>query len=70
MIVYDINGSTDMVSFQVSKKTGYFLPGRRRKRRPRNSWMQKETTGLRDNGINNVEWIDREELRRKIELKF
>ena len=40
---------------------------RRRKGRPRNSWTQ-EVTGMREKGINNMEWIDREEWRR--EIKF
>ena len=36
--------------------------GRRRRRR------RKER--IREKGANNMEWIDREEWRRKIELKF
>ena len=37
----------------------WFQPGRRRrKRRPRNSCMQEITTGMREKGINNMEWID------------
>ena len=43
-------------------------PGIRRKGRPRNLWMQDVTTGMRENGYNNVEWVDREEWRRKIKL--
>ena len=45
-------------------------PGRRRiiKGRPRNSWIQKITTGMREKEIN-MEWIDRGEWRRKIKLK-
>ena len=31
--------------------------------------MQKLTTGVRENGISNIEWIDREEWE-KIKLKF
>jgi hypothetical protein len=30
--------------------------------------MQEVTTGMREEGINNMEWIDREEWRRKIKL--
>ena len=30
--------------------------GRRRKGRPRNSWMQEVTTGMTEGGINNLEW--------------
>ena len=41
---------------------------RRRKGRPRNSWMQEVTNGMREKGIKNVEWIDREEWRREIKL--
>ena len=37
------------------------LPGKRIKGRPRNSWMQEVTTGIREKGINNMEWIEREE---------
>ena len=40
-------------------------PGRRRKGRPRNLLMQQVTIGRREKGINNMEWIDREEWRRK-----
>ena len=39
---------------------------RRRKERPGNSWMQEVTTGMRGKGIDNLEWVDREEWRRKI----
>ena len=42
-------------------------PGRRRRRRKgrrkgrlRNLWMQEGTIGMREKGINNMEWIDRE----------
>ena len=35
-------------------------PGRRRKGRPRNSWMQEVTTGMREWGICDWEWVDRE----------
>ena len=34
-------------------------PGRRKKGRPRNSWMQEVTTGMREKGINTMEWIYR-----------
>ena len=45
-------------------------PGRiRRIGRPLNSWMQYVTTGMSWKGINNMEWIDREELRKKIQLQ-
>ena len=44
--------------------------GKRRKGRPRKSWMQGVTTGMREKGINNMEWVDREEWRRKIKLKL
>ena len=37
-------------------------PGRRRKGRPRISWVW-EITGMREKGIN-MEWIDREEWKR------
>ena len=29
--------------------------------RPRNSWIQEVTTGMREKGINNMEWVNREE---------
>ena len=32
--------------------------------------MQKVTTGMREKGINNMEWANREEWRRKIKLKL
>ena len=35
-------------------------PGRRRKGSPRNSWMQEVTTGIRERGIGDLEWVDRE----------
>ena len=31
--------------------------------------MQVVTTGMREKGINNMEWIDREEWRRRLKLK-
>jgi len=30
--------------------------------------MQQLTTGIREKGINDMDWIDREEWRRKIKL--
>ena len=30
-------------------------PGRRRKGKPRNSWMQEVTSGMSEKGINNME---------------
>ena len=35
-------------------------PGRRRKERPRNSWMQEVTTGMRERGTDDLKWVDRE----------
>ena len=43
-------------------------PGRRRKGRPRNSLMEEVTTGMRERGIGDSEWVDREEWRKKINL--
>ena len=43
------------------KMLGLCLPGRRKKGRPRNSWTQEATTDMREKGINNMEWVDREE---------
>jgi hypothetical protein len=40
----------------------------RRKGRSRNSWIQEVRTGMREKGIDIVEWIDRKEWRRKIKL--
>jgi hypothetical protein len=31
-------------------------------------WIQEVTTGMRKKGINNMEWTDMEEWRRKIKL--
>ena len=35
-------------------------PGSRRKARPRKSWMQEVTTEIRERGIGDLEWVDRE----------
>ena len=40
------------------------LPGRRKKGRPRNSLMQEVTTGMRERGICELEWVDREGWRK------
>ena len=45
----------------------WWPPGRT-KGTPWNSWMQEVTTGMREKGIINMEWIDREEWRRKIKF--
>ena len=42
--------------------------GRRRKERSRNSWMQEVTTRMRERGIGDLEWVDREGWRKKINL--
>jgi hypothetical protein len=43
-------------------------PGRRRKGRSRNSWMQEITTGIREREIGDIECVDREGCRKKINL--
>ena len=43
-------------------------PGRKRKGRPRNSWVQEVTKGMGEKGINNMEWVDWEVWRRKMKL--
>ena len=35
------------------------------KQKNTSSWKQEVTTGMRENGFNNMKWIDREEWRRK-----
>ena len=42
--------------------------GKRRNGRPQNSWMQEVTTGIRECGIGDLEWVDREGWRKKINL--
>ena len=41
-------------------------PGRRRKGRPRNSRMQEITTGMRERGIGDLEWVDKTGGERKL----
>ena len=43
------------------------LPGRRRKGRPRNLWMQDVTTGM-GGGISDLEWVDRKGWKKKFKL--
>ena len=43
---------------------------KKKKRKTSNSWKQEITTGMREKGINSMEWIQRDERRRKIKLKF
>ena len=40
-------------------------PERRRKGRPRNSWMQEVTIGMREQGIGELKWFDRQGWRNK-----
>ena len=44
-------------------------PGKRREERPRNSWLQEVTTGMIEQGINNVEQIDKDEWNNKINIQ-
>ena len=37
-------------------------------RRRRNSWMQEVTTGMRERGIGDLKWVDREGWRKKIKF--
>ena len=37
-------------------------------KRPRNPQIQEGTTGIRDKGMNNMEWIDGEEWGRNVKL--
>ena len=55
---------------KLPRKILEWCPPGRRKGRPRNLWMQEVTTGMKDNGINNVKWVDREEWKRKRKLKL
>ena len=48
----------------------WYPPGRRRKERPRNSWLQELKPGMREKGINSMEWIDKQEWRIRIKLKL
>ena len=43
-------------------------PGRRRKGKPRDSWMQELTTGIRERGVGDLEWVDREGWKKKLNL--
>ena len=43
-------------------------PGRRRKGGPRNFWMQEVITRIREREIDDLEWVDREGWRKKINL--
>ena len=52
----------------LKKVLEWCAAGRIRQGRPRNSWMQEVTTGMREKVINNMEWVDRVEWRRKIKL--
>ena len=52
----------------IQKRLEWCLPGRRKKGRPQNLWMQKVTTGMREKGIDNMEWVDRGECRKKMKL--
>ena len=47
------------------KKLEWCPPGRPRNGKPRNSWMQEVTTGMREKGIVDLEWVDREGWRKK-----
>ena len=47
------------------KMLGWCPPGRKRKGRPRNSWMEEVTTGIKEKGIRSMEWIDMEEWSKK-----
>ena len=46
----------------------WYPTGRRRKGRPRNSWMPEVTTGMRERGIGELERVDREGWRKNINL--
>ena len=41
-------------------------PGRRRKGRSPNPWMQEVITGIKGRGIGDLEWVDREVWRKKV----
>ena len=45
-------------------------PGRRGKGRPRNSWMQEVTTGMRKREIGDLEWVTREGWRKRINVLY
>ena len=45
------------------------LAGGRGKQRSHSSRIQEVTNGMGEKGINNMEWIDREDCRRKINLQ-
>ena len=65
LVIYNLNEES-----LPRKMLDWCPPGRRRKGRPRHSWMQEVTSGMREKGINNMKWVDREEWRRKTKLKL
>ena len=54
MVTYQERMNEEMLPGKILE---WCMPGRRRRRkgRPRNSWMQEVTTGLRKKGINSIE---------------
>ena len=53
---------------RLPRKILEWCPPGKRRGRPRNSWMQEVTRGMRERGID-LEWVDREGLRREIKLQ-
>ena len=57
---------------KLSRKNLEWCPSgrrRRRKGRPRNSWRQEVTTGMRMKGINSMGWIDKK-IQKKNKVKI
>ena len=46
----------------------WYSPGRKGTGRSRNSWMQVIMTGMKAKGLEEKDWNDRDEWRRKIKL--
>ena len=49
-----------MKKFYLKKKIE-MVSAWKKKGRPRNLWMQEVKTGLREKGIDNMEWVDKKE---------
>ena len=53
----------------TQKSLGTVSTWEKRKGRPRNTWMQEIMTGMKTKGLEEEDWNDRDEWRRKIKLE-
>ena len=68
VFIYDFPTNYGFIEESLPKNLELCLPARERKGRSRNSWVREVADGVKEKRTEKMEWIEREEWRRKIKI--